>query len=146
MGGGEALSFAARHRDPQAGWGTFAAVLDHSGSVGPMQQYFASCGEQPGNCNSNNLCQQWYEELYDTPTDYCTDPFVFQRAAIVDIPHGNAKDAEFEGNWKTSLASNLMQTPREVYRETQARANSHLQEQTQELIDLGPKTRTSCHS
>lgn len=68
-GAGEALAYAARHRDPKGDGGYFAAVISASGHVAePLKG--ALSGNYIGGCIFGS--------------SYCNSPFAWQRASILD--------------------------------------------------------------
>jgi poly(3-hydroxybutyrate) depolymerase len=75
MGGGEVLSYAARHRNPASNHGFFAAVVNHSGYFWINQRM--SAGQPQNACSSIPDC------MYGT--SYCGAPFAWRRADVLDL-------------------------------------------------------------
>jgi len=71
MGGGDALSYVARHLDPTGVM--FAAVLTHSGAVSPPYSYH----------HGGTTWQDYLEGFYQA-VDYATEELKFQEASAVD--------------------------------------------------------------
>lgn len=115
MGGGDVLSYAARHLDPTGPM--LAAVVTHSGTVSTPYTY------HHGATNWQRLLEGLYQA-----TDYATDELKFQRATAVDydlsglrvdtsmgwnlthVPVANFYDSNGVGNDDTpeTIAQNLL--------------------------------------
>ncbi|MEM7245577.1 MAG: hypothetical protein AAF533_09550 [Acidobacteriota bacterium] len=117
MGGGEVLSYAARHRNPASNHGFFAAVVNHSGYF-PINQRM-SFMKPVDDCASIPDC------MYND-NSYCDDAFQWRRADIMDLEpidcpsntwNGNAWPPEVdEVRYWTSQIHNLARTPIRTYR------------------------------
>lgn len=95
MGGGNALSYAARHRDRERG--AFAAVVNHTGTVALSHVY-----------ESEPLVRAQMELLFGgTPTQA---PFAYQRSSLVEL---DAAGALVQGG--RHMASNLLDVPIRTY-------------------------------
>jgi len=92
MGGGAALSYAARHMDP--GHVRFAAVVNHTGSTSLRGTYDADGLTRP---------------VFDSPLMFggspSTGPFRYQRSSAIDLRFGSLIDPE------TDMVRNLVHVP-----------------------------------
>lgn len=73
MGGGELLNFSARHLDPSAPWGMFAAVVNHTGG---LSLRMTAASNVPANIATA------FNTIFGV--HYLTDPFAYQRASVID--------------------------------------------------------------
>lgn len=112
MGGEEALVYAARHRNPNSNHGFFAAVVNHSGYYSPIYQVSGAQQGSPG-CGPLPGC------LYDGD-DYCTDPFKWRQATVLDLGPIVCPGTTYNGAWPPTTAEvsfydsqihNLARTP-----------------------------------
>jgi len=107
MGGGEVMSFAARHLNPNKP-GMFAAIINHTGGVSVPYTY---------NYVSAPAGREYLEDLYGlTPGDtYCDDPLPFQRASVIDVADccnsGQSCPAQGQVAYETSIAHNVSHVP-----------------------------------
>jgi pimeloyl-ACP methyl ester carboxylesterase len=116
MGGEEALVYAARHRNPNSNQGFFAAVVNHSGYYSPIYQVSGDQQGSPG-CGPLPGC------LYDGD-DYCTDPFKWRQATVLDLEPITCPGTTYNGVWPPTTAEvsfynsqiqNLARTPLRTY-------------------------------
>src|SRR5262245_16368249 len=131
MGGGNVLNYTARHLDPPASEGMFAAAINHTGSVAFPIEYFNGNATNPPVCNTSctPLCdstlglQCSYNCLYsnDPTKNYCTDRFLFQRATVLDIlcnppdSGSNCPDPMFDcPSWPTHADTSLSRNHRDL--------------------------------
>lgn len=108
MGGFQALSYGARHRDPYSNEGFFAAVINHSGYFTIYQHFSAPLT----NCGPINPC------TYDG--DYCSATWNWRRADILDLLPISCPGNTYVGTWPptysdvsywNSQIQNLARTP-----------------------------------
>ncbi len=78
MGGGCALSYAARHLDPSKPM--FASVINHTGVMSQRHSYENDCNP-PFNCGLQDDWEFWYGG------EPSTNLFDYQRSSLIDIPY-----------------------------------------------------------
>ncbi len=129
MGGGAALNYAARHKDPTAP--RFAAVVNHTGNVSNVNSYADDCVYFA--CTSQYLYDFWFGDT----TPGSAEPWRMARSSVVDYD-----DLTLQVNLDWALARNLVpDTAVQVRRGGMDTTIPYLAEQTdvfhQTMLDLG---------
>jgi len=102
MGGGIALSYAARHLDPEKPM--FASLINHTGVMSQAHSYDNDCFS-PSGCSLQDDWEMWYG---GSPT---SNEFDFQRTSLIEIPYVTGFPSVPSVNQQTDMARNLTHIP-----------------------------------